>query len=165
MGLAAKFVIPGVLFILTLVFGFWLSRSGKPYNGLIFNVHKLIALAAVIVTAIRAFNALKVGDAQPQVIVLLIVIGLCAVALFVTGALMSANKATVRATLTIHRDRAAAGGPRHARDAVPARREGMMRQANAGYFRSGLPYNRFGSGRAPRTDARSPHQPGVGIPG
>ena len=103
MGLAAKFVIPGVLFILTLVFGFWLSRSGKPYNGLIFNIHKLIALAAVIVAAIRAFNALKIVVAQPQVIVLLIVIGLCAVALFVTGALMSTNKATVRATLTIHR--------------------------------------------------------------
>jgi hypothetical protein len=103
MGLAAKFVIPGVLFILTLVFGFWLSRSGKPYNGLIFNIHKLIALAAVIVTAIRAFNALKIVEAQPILIALLIVIGLCAVALFVTGALMSAKKATGRAALTIHR--------------------------------------------------------------
>ena len=87
MGLAAKFVIPGVLFILTLVFGFWLSRSGKPYNGLIFNIHKLIALAAVIVAAIRAFNALKIVEAQPILIVLLILLGLCAVALFVTGAL------------------------------------------------------------------------------
>ena len=41
--------------------------------------------------------------AADQLIVLLIVIGLCAAALFVTGALMSANKATGRATLTIHR--------------------------------------------------------------
>jgi len=103
MGLAAKFVIPGVLFILTLVFGFWLSRSGKPYNGLNFNIHKLIALAAVIVAAIQAFNALKIGEAAPLLIVLLIVIGLCAVALFVTGALMSTNKATGHALLTIHR--------------------------------------------------------------
>ena len=102
MGLAAKFVIPGVLFILTLVFGFWLSRSGKPYHSLIFNIHKLIALAAVVVTAIRAFKALKIGVTQPILIELLIVIGLCAVALFVTGALMSAHKATGRATLTIH---------------------------------------------------------------
>ena len=103
MGLAAKFVIPGVLFTLTLVFGFWLSRSGKPYNGLIFNIHKLIALAAVIVVAIQALNALKVGEAQPLLIVLLVVIGLSAVALFVTGALMSANRATGLASLTIHR--------------------------------------------------------------
>ena len=103
MGLAAKFVIPGVLFILTLVFGFWLSRSGKPYNGLIFNIHKLIALAAVIVAAIRAFNALKIVEAQPILIALLIVIGLCAVALFLTGALMSANKPAYPSLLTIHR--------------------------------------------------------------
>jgi len=103
MGLAAKFVIPGVLFILTLVFGFWLSRSGKPYNGLLFNIHKLIALAAVIVAAIRAFNALKIVEAQPILIALLIVIGLCAVALFVTGALMSANKPAYPSLLTIHR--------------------------------------------------------------
>ena len=103
MGPAAKFVTPGVLFILTLGFGFWLSRSGKPYHTLIFNVHKLIALAAVVVTAIQIFNALKIGEEQPILIVLVIVIGLCAVALFVTGALMSANKATGRAALTIHR--------------------------------------------------------------
>ena len=103
MGPAAKFVTPGVLFILTLVFGFRLSRSGKPYHALIFNIHKLIALAAVVVTAIQTFNALKIGETQPILIGLLIVIGLCAVALFVTGALMSANKATGRAMLTIHK--------------------------------------------------------------
>ena len=103
MGLAAKFVIPGVLFILTLVFGFWLSRSGKPYNGLIFNIHKLIALAAVIVAAIRAFNALKIVEAQPILIALLILLGLCAVALFVTGALMSANKPAHDRLLTTHK--------------------------------------------------------------
>jgi hypothetical protein len=103
MGLEAKFVIPGVLFILTLVFGFWLSRSGKPYHTLIFNIHKLIALAAVVVTAMQSFDALKIGETQPILIVLLIVIGVCAAALFVTGALMSAHKATGRATLTIHR--------------------------------------------------------------
>jgi len=103
MGPAAKFVTPGVLFILTLVFGFWLSRSGKPYPALIFNIHKLIALAAAVVTAIQTFNALRIGETQPILIGLLIVMGLCVVAPFVTGALMSAKKATGRAMLTIHR--------------------------------------------------------------
>ena len=103
MGPAVKVLTPGVLFILTLVFGIWLSRSGKPYRGLIFNIHKLIALAAVIVAAIQTFNALKIGEAQPILIVLLIVIGLCAIALFVTGALMSANNADLQPSLTIHK--------------------------------------------------------------
>jgi hypothetical protein len=39
----SRFVIPGIVFILTLAFGFWLSRSGRPYNGLLFNIHQLIA--------------------------------------------------------------------------------------------------------------------------
>ena len=97
------FIIPGIVFLLTLASGLWLSRSGKPLKTGIFTVHKLIALGAVIVTAIRIFNALKVVAAQPILIVLLIVIGLCAVALFVTGALMSANKRAYPTLLTIHK--------------------------------------------------------------
>jgi hypothetical protein len=40
---------------------------------------------------------------QPILIALLMVNGLCAVALFVTGALMSANRPAYRALLTVHR--------------------------------------------------------------
>jgi hypothetical protein len=103
MDIVAKFVTPGVLFLLTLVFGFWLSRFGKPYNGLFFNIHKLIALAAVIVAALQTINALKTVAAQPILIALISVVGVCAVALFATGALMSANKLAYGALLTIHR--------------------------------------------------------------
>ena len=38
----------GLLFLFILISGFWVSRSGKPYNSLIFNIHKLIGLAAGI---------------------------------------------------------------------------------------------------------------------
>ncbi len=49
----SKFTLPGILFALTLAFGFWLSHAGKPYNGLLFNVHKLIALGAVVLAVLR----------------------------------------------------------------------------------------------------------------
>jgi len=103
MNIAVKFVTPGMLFLVTVAGGFWLSRAGKPYNGLIFNVHKLIALAAVVVAVVQAVDTLKTVAAQPLVLTLLAVIGLCAVALFVTGALMSANRAPYAALLMIHR--------------------------------------------------------------
>jgi hypothetical protein len=103
MDIVAKFVTPGALFLLTLVFGFRLSRLGKPYNCPLFNIHKLIALAAVIVTALQTLSALKIVEAQPILIALLILIGLCAAALFVTGALMSANKPAHDRLLTIHK--------------------------------------------------------------
>jgi hypothetical protein len=38
----------GVFFLFILLSGLWVSRSGKPYNSLIFNIHKLIGLAAGI---------------------------------------------------------------------------------------------------------------------
>ena len=40
---------------------------------------------------------------QPIIIALIIVIGLCVVALFATGALMSAEKPGYRSLLTIHK--------------------------------------------------------------
>lgn len=92
MDIANKFVTPGIIFLLTLVFGFWLSRAGKPYNGVVFNLHKLIALAAVVITTVQVYGLLKVARPQALPIVLLVLAGLAVVALFVTGALMSADK-------------------------------------------------------------------------
>jgi hypothetical protein len=102
MDTVARFVTPGIVFLLTLASGVWLSRSGKPLKTGIFTVHKLIALAAVIVTALQTYNALTILDVEPITIALIVVIGLCVVALFATGALMSAEKPGYRSLLTIH---------------------------------------------------------------
>jgi len=99
----AKFAIPGILFLLTLAFGVWLSLSGKPYNGILFNIHKLIALGAVVVTVIQLYQLLKGTQIQVSPIILFIVAGLCVVALFFSGAMMSAGKLDYQVMLTIHR--------------------------------------------------------------
>ena len=98
-----QFAVPGGLFILTLVFGFWLSRLGKPYNGILFNVHKLIALGAVVVTDIQVVILLRGMETQTLVSVLLVGVALCVIALFVSGALMSAGKLEYNLMLAIHR--------------------------------------------------------------
>ena len=38
----------GIFFLFIILSGFWVSRSGKPYNTFIFTVHKLIGLGAGI---------------------------------------------------------------------------------------------------------------------
>ena len=96
-----QFIIPGILFLLTLVFGFWLSYVGKPYNGLLFNIHKLIALACVVLLGIQFSKTLQAPDWQ--LIVLLVVSALCVIALFTSGALMSAGKLEYALMLTLHR--------------------------------------------------------------
>ena len=102
MDTVSKFIAPGIVFLLTLASGVWLSRSGKPLNTAIFTVHKLIALAAVIATALQTYNALKSAEPQAFLIALLILAGLCVVALFATGALMSMNKPGDGILRTVH---------------------------------------------------------------
>jgi hypothetical protein len=99
----SKFTLPGILFALTLAFGFGLSHAGKPYNGLLFNAHKLIALGAVIL-AVLGFSRMPRPVVSFALIVgLLIIAALCVIALFVSGALMSAGKLDDVVLLTIHR--------------------------------------------------------------
>lgn len=99
----SKFILPGVLFLLTLGFGFGLTNAGKPYNGLLFNLHKLIALGAVVIAVIQFSKTIQTADSQAPLIILLIVATLCVVALFASGALMSIGKLDYALTLTIHR--------------------------------------------------------------
>lgn len=98
--IANRFIIPGGLFLLTLVFGFWLSHAGKPYNTLLFNVHKLIALGGVVLAGIQIFKTLR--SPVLLLIALLVVSALCVIALFVSGAMMSAGKLDHALMLTIH---------------------------------------------------------------
>jgi hypothetical protein len=84
-------------------FGFWLSRAGRPYNGLRFNIHKLVALAVVIVTGIQLYRLAGSADPSLFLIVVFALAVLCVVALFVSGAMMSAGKLDHARMRTIHR--------------------------------------------------------------
>jgi chromate transport protein ChrA len=99
----SRFISPGILYLLTLVFGFWLSSKGKPYPGILFNIHKLVALGAVVVAGIQFSQMLNTNNPTAVIIALLVVAALCIVALFTSGALMSMGKLDYNRTLTIHR--------------------------------------------------------------
>lgn len=103
MVIASEFLFSGLLLLLTLIFGWWLSRLGKPYHGLLFNVHKLSALGAVVLAGVRLSGILNALDVDAVIIGLLVLAALCVVALFTSGALMSTGKLDYGLTLTIHR--------------------------------------------------------------
>jgi hypothetical protein len=100
---ASKFITPGIIFGLTLASGVWLSSSGKPLNTLVFTIHKLIALGAVVLAAVQVAAILKSIPVQALPMALVILTGVCVVALFATGAFMSIGKAAYDLMLTIHR--------------------------------------------------------------
>ncbi len=98
-----KFILPGIAFLLTVALGFWVSHAGRPYNGLLFNIHKLLALAALVAVVVQVVRSLKGVPSPAPVIALLVVAALCAVTLFATGALMSMGRLDYALMRTLHR--------------------------------------------------------------
>jgi hypothetical protein len=72
-------------------------------NIVIFTVHKLIALATVIFTGMAIYNLIKNTQIQFLIAALIVVVALCVLALFVTGALMSRDKPLNDNLLTVHK--------------------------------------------------------------
>ena len=97
-----RFLTPGIIFLLTLASGIWLSNSGKPYNSLIFNIHKLIALGTVVVIAVQIFNTVKSSGMQSLLVGVIVVAVLCVIALFATGAMMSIGNPGYMTFLRVH---------------------------------------------------------------
>jgi hypothetical protein len=85
-----KLIAAGVLSVFTLLSGVWLSHSGKPYNTAIFTIHKLIAVATVVVIGMSIVNLYKSLDIRTFVVFLGIAISvLFFLSLVVTGGLLS----------------------------------------------------------------------------
>ena len=102
--LASRLVFTGSLFLFMLLSGVWLSNSGKPYSTLIFTIHKLIALAAIIATAVIINYLHKTADLRLSVeFSAIIVTGLLFLSLLISGALLSIGRPATSMILTIHR--------------------------------------------------------------
>lgn len=84
-----KFYPITALLVLIVFFGIWVNRTGKPYHGILFNIHKLLALGAVVLTAVRLFRLDPFGTFPTLNLILLGLAVLGVVALFATGAVMS----------------------------------------------------------------------------
>ncbi len=102
--LTTKLIAASGLFILTILSGLWLSHLGKPYNSWIFAIHKLIAVAMIILITMRLYNLYTALDPRTFVALALVAAsGLIFLALIVTGSLLSLNIPLQGAALKIHR--------------------------------------------------------------
>jgi hypothetical protein len=98
-----KLIVAGLLFLFTLLSGVWLSHSGKPLNVVIFTIHKLIALATIIVIAMSVYQLCRAVDIRAYVeLIVIAVTGLLFLALIITGALLSRNIPLPEAILKVH---------------------------------------------------------------
>ncbi len=92
----------GLLFLLIFGFGFWLSRSGKPYNVAIFTVHKLIVLGTAVFLGLTIYHAHQVTPLTPLQIGLVTLTAVCFVGTIATGGLLSIDRPMPAFVLRLH---------------------------------------------------------------
>ncbi len=99
----SKVILSGLLLLLSIIFGIWLSHAGKPLNQFIFTIHKLLALASVIFAGIIIFNIYKNLQINAMDITLIVFIIIFFLALFITGVFLSFEKPLPGIVLLIHK--------------------------------------------------------------
>jgi hypothetical protein len=89
--------------VIVLASGIWLTRSGRPYGGLLLNVHKLVDLAAVVVIGIAVYQANRVAPLSPAELLVIGGAAILVIATFASGGVISGMQAPPVAVLWIHR--------------------------------------------------------------
>jgi hypothetical protein len=100
--LLQKIAITGTLFLIIVLTGFWVSRSGKPINVIKMNIHKLIALGTAVFIGIIFYRMSNGIAFNLQRITSLILSVFFAVAAIITGGLASLAK-PIRVAVVIHK--------------------------------------------------------------
>jgi hypothetical protein len=93
----------GLFFLFIFLSGFWLSQSGKPYSAIIFNIHKLIGLAAGVFLAITVYQIHQVAPLGPVEIAAVVVTVLFFAGTVAAGGLLSIDKPMPSAISMMHK--------------------------------------------------------------
>ena len=92
----------GLFFLFIFLSGIWLSRSGKPLNGIILTMHKLVSLAAGVYLIITLYQMNRAAALGAMELAAAVVTGLCFLGVVVFGGLLSTGKAMPARILRMH---------------------------------------------------------------
>ena len=98
-----KIIAAGLLFLISIATGIWLSRNGKPLNPWIFNIHKLISLATAIFASLAIYELVKTVAMDARVIVIVVALVIFFLIVFATGAFLSFEKPQPDFVLILHK--------------------------------------------------------------
>jgi ABC-type multidrug transport system permease subunit len=92
----------GLFFVVIFLSGVWLSRSGKPFNSMVLNLHKLIALAAGIFLVMIIRQIHQVDKLSPTGLIAAVVTGLLFLVTGISGGLLSMGKLMPEVIIIMH---------------------------------------------------------------
>jgi hypothetical protein len=98
-----KFIIAGILFLITAASGIWLKLTGSPYSGFLVTAHKLVSLAAVVFTVMAVYHLQKSSEFNT---IQWFLIGMTAIFLLValiSGGLLTVENISIKIPLLLHR--------------------------------------------------------------
>ncbi|HEX2993834.1 MAG TPA: hypothetical protein VHP14_03365 [Anaerolineales bacterium] len=84
-----RFVNIGLFFLLIFSSGYWLHHSGKPYGGILFNLHKLIGFGLFVLIVIRVIQLHRATPLSALELIACAIAGLFFLATIVFGGLVS----------------------------------------------------------------------------
>lgn len=102
MSTTLKIIGIALFYILTIGSGIVMHKQGRPFKPLVSTLHKLIALAIVIVTIMLVRDAFIATPPTNLTIILFIVALVFIISLFVTGAMLSGEKDMPKFVLILH---------------------------------------------------------------
>lgn len=97
-----QFVYAGLFFIVIFISGFWLTFTGKPYNGIVLTGHKLISLAVLVFLGYLLYQVHQASGLSTLVIVVSIFTAIFFLALIATGGLLSSDLLPSALVLMLH---------------------------------------------------------------
>jgi hypothetical protein len=84
-----RWIAAGAFYVVILASGFWLARTGKPYGGIVFNLHKLVSLAGIVALGITIYRTGRAGALGAIEWTVAIAAGAFFLGTMVTGGLLS----------------------------------------------------------------------------
>lgn len=84
-----KVISMGAGFLVIILSGYWLSRTGKPYSTIVFTIHKLVALAAIVFLGVTVYRINRAGALSAVEVLAAIVTGLFFLGTIATGGALS----------------------------------------------------------------------------
>jgi ABC-type uncharacterized transport system permease subunit len=97
-----KLIITAVFFIIIVLSGFWLTRSGKPLNILILTVHKLVSVAAFIYLVISMYQIHQITPLNSIEMAVSLLSAFIFIILIATGGMLSSIKTYPQIIRKIH---------------------------------------------------------------
>jgi hypothetical protein len=97
-----RFAGAGLSFVLMFLSGIWLSRAGKPLNGVLFTIHKLVGLAAAVFLGATVYGLHQAAALSGMQLVAVAVSGLLFLGTVVAGGVLGIGKEMPTAVLRLH---------------------------------------------------------------